>query len=108
MMIPFTGSFAALLFISILYGLGFSMVTSSTPALISELAEKNLVGTGMGFLSTIMDIGQTLGPIATGFILASALGYSGSFASLTVILLVACGIFVGIRTTRSRRQNVDV
>jgi len=93
-MIPFTARFPLLLSISVLYGIGFSMVTASTPALVSELTDKALMGTGMGFLGTIMDLGQTLGPIITGIVLGVGLGYLGSFASLTVILLVTCGIFI--------------
>ena len=69
------------------------MVTSSTPALVSELTEESLVGTGMGFLGTIMDVGQTLGPIITGFILATSLGYVGSFLALMAIILATCTIF---------------
>jgi len=91
--VPFTSQFVLLLLISVMYGVGFSMVTSSTPALVSELTEENLVGTGMGFLGTIMDVGQTLGPIITGFILATSLGYAGSFLALTAILLTVCTIF---------------
>jgi MFS family permease len=91
--IALTVQFPMLLIISVLYGVGFSMVTASTPALVSELTDKALVGTGMGFLGTIMDVGQTLGPIITGIILASGLGYLGSFTSLTAILLSACAIF---------------
>lgn len=100
-MIPFTTSFPLLLLISIAYGLGFSMVTSSTPALISELADNALVGTAMGFLGTIMDIGQTLGPIVTGIILATTAGYLGPFTSLTTILLITCGVFMAVRTARN-------
>jgi len=92
-MIPFTLQFVPLLLISVTFGIGFSMVTSSTPALVSELTEENLVGTGMGFLGTIMDVGQTLGPIITGFILATSLGYVGSFLALTAIILATCTIF---------------
>lgn len=92
-MIPFTLQFVPLLLISVTFGIGFSMVTSSTPALVSELTEESLVGTGMGFLGTIMDVGQTLGPIVTGFILATSLGYVGSFLALTTIILATCTIF---------------
>lgn len=92
-MIPFTLQFVHLLLISVTFGIGFSMVTSSTPALVSELTEESLVGTGMGFLGTIMDVGQTLGPIITGFILATSFGYVGSFLALTVIILATCTIF---------------
>jgi MFS family permease len=98
--IPLTASFPLLLVISALYGIGFSTVTSSTPALVSELTDKALVGTGMGFLGTIMDVGQTLGPIITGIVLAAGFGYLGSFASLTAILIVTCGIFIISRAGR--------
>ena len=103
--IPFTVRFPLLLLISVLYGIGFSMVTASTPALVSELTDRTLVGTGMGFLGTIMDLGQTLGPIITGIVLGVGLGYLGSFASLTVILLVACGIFIISGASRIPAKN---
>jgi MFS family permease len=91
--IPFTTQFALLLAISIGYGLGFAMVISSTSPLMCELTPKNLVGTSMGFLSTIMDVGQVLGPIISGVILASALAYTGLFSSLTVLLAASAIIF---------------
>jgi len=100
-MIPLSTNFFVLLLVSVVYGVGFSMVTSSTPALVSELVDKAHVGAGMGFLGTIMDVGQTLGPIITGLILATTLGYFGSFTSLTVILLGACGVFVAARAGRA-------
>ena len=103
--IPFEAQFPVLLFLSILYGFGFAMVTSSTPALVSELVPSSLVGTAMGFLGTIMDVGQTLGPIITGMILATTLGYEGSFSALTIVLLAFCLFFIvsGVaKKTRSR------
>ena len=59
------------------------MVVSSTSPLISELVSANLVGASMGFLSTMMDFGQTLGPIISGVILSTSLQYVGFFSSLT-------------------------
>ncbi len=88
--IPLTTHFSVLLLILIVYGVGFSFVTSSTPALASELVEKEYTGTAMGLLSTVMDVGQTLGPIVSGLILAATLTYFSVFASLTVILLTSC------------------
>jgi MFS family permease len=91
--IPFVSQFPILLLLSITYGLGFATVTASTPALISELVPASLTGTAMGFLGTMMDVGQTLGPIITGIILATNLGYEGSFTALAVVLLFSCIIF---------------
>ena len=103
--IPLTTLFALLLLVSILYGIGFSLVSSSTPALVSELSEQNLVGTSMGFLSMIMDVGQTLGPIITGFILAASLSYSFSFYSLSIILLAACVVFAVTGITQNKKRD---
>lgn len=35
----------------------------------------------MGFLNTVMDIGQAFGPIATGVIVGTSLGYVGGSGS---------------------------
>jgi MFS family permease len=83
-----------------MYGFGFAAVTASTPALVSELVSPNFVGTAMGFLGTIMDVGQTLGPIITGMILATALGYEGSFSTLTIVLLTVSLVFAFSKATK--------
>ncbi len=79
------------------------MVTSSTPALVGDLADKESYGAAMGFLATIMDVGQMAGPIITGIILAS-FGYEGSFMSLAAILLGVMVIF-GIQQKLSSKQS---
>lgn len=93
-------SFWELIAVSVMYGLGFSLVTSSTVALVSDLTSKELHGASMGFLSTIMDVGQASGPIITGFILASGAGFSGAFVALGGVLLVFSVFFS--MTTRAR------
>jgi len=90
---PFTSSFFGLVLVSVVYGIGFSLVTSSTGPLVSDLVSKESYGSALGFLSTIMDVGQTLGPIITGFIFATTFGYIGAFVSLGIILLVFSLIF---------------
>jgi MFS family permease len=92
--VPFTTQFTLLLIIALGYGVGFAMVVSSTSPLMCELAPPKLVGTSMGFLSTIMDIGQTLGPIISGIILATTLAYTGLFTSLTLLLITSAIIFL--------------
>lgn len=92
--IPFTTEFAALLAISLGYAVGFAMVVSSTAPLMCEVTPSNLIGTSMGFLSTVMDIGQALGPIISSIILASTLAYMGLFSSLTLLLLLSGLVFI--------------
>ena len=100
---PFTTQFVILVLLSIGYGLGFAMVISSTSPLISELVSANLVGASMGFLSTMMDVGQTLGPIVSGVILTTSLQYLGLFSSLSLLLISSGVVFVLSRTTKRRR-----
>ncbi|MFH0897229.1 MAG: MFS transporter [Candidatus Bathyarchaeota archaeon] len=91
---PFTTQFPLLMLLSIGYGLGFAMVISSTSPLISELAPVNLVGTSMGFLSMMMDVGQTLGPIISGLMLATTLQYVGIFSSFSLLLAISGAVFI--------------
>ncbi len=105
--IPFTSSFAVLLVLSVGYGLGFALVVSSTAPLMVELTPSSMVGASMGFLSTMMDVGQALGPIISGIILATALQYMGLFSSLTALLVVATLVFVlsGVAKTKEKQKN---
>lgn len=100
--IPFSTQFPALLLLSVVYGLGFTMVTSSTPALVSELAPMHLVGTAMGVLGTIMDVGQTIGPVITGIILATNLKYQGAFPTLTAVVIFSSMVFTLTKVGRAK------
>jgi len=100
-LIPFVTEFPILLLISVAYGLGFSLVTSSTPALVGDLVHKEFYGTAMGFLATIMDVGQTLGPIITGLIIAISATYTSPFAVLAGILLTSCAVFLASRVAKA-------
>jgi len=100
--IPFVTDFWVLLLLVLVYGFGFATVTSSTSAWVSDLVPKELVGTSMGFLDTIMDVGQTLGPIISGFILASSLHYAGVFPSLSLVL-IAAGLIVALSNVAKTR-----
>ena len=99
--IPFTTSFPVMLALIIAYGVSFAAVLSSTSPLISELAPAGLVGASMGFLSTTMDIGQTLGPIISGVIFATSLQYFGLFTSLSLMLAASSIVFL---LTKPRRN----
>jgi len=91
---PFTTAFPALLLLSIGFGVSFATVLSSTSPLICELVPASLMGASMGFLATMMDVGQTLGPIISGVIFASSLGYLGLFLSLSLLLVASVAVFL--------------
>lgn len=103
--IAFFTQFPALLLLSIIYGLGFSMVTSSTPALISELVPIETSGSAMGFMSTLMDIGQTAGPLVCSAILVTTLGYVGLFFSLSIVLALTALIFAASKTAKKKQHR---
>jgi len=84
--LPTAGSFAVLLLIGVAYGLGLSVVTSSTSAYVSELAKAGSYGAALGVLSTIMDVGHSTGPMVTGLLVAG-FGYQPAFLAVAVLLL---------------------
>jgi MFS family permease len=106
--LPFSSDLRVILLLALVYGFGFATATAPTCALITELAPSRLVGASTGFLDTMMDIGQTVGPIVSGFILATSLGYFGLFLSPTIVLLFACLLFAlsGVaRTTDPEKKS---
>ncbi|MGE5533386.1 MAG: MFS transporter [Bacillota bacterium] len=92
--IPFTTQFPLLLLLAVGYGISFATVLSSTSPMVSDLVPAAFVGASMGFLSTMMDVGQTIGPIVSGVIFATSLHYAGLFLSLSFLLVVSVLVFV--------------
>ena len=92
--IPFTTQFPLLLLLAIAYGASFATVLSSTSPLVCDLVPATLVGASMGFLSTTMDIGQTLGPIVSGVIFSTNLRYTGMFLTLSILMVVSVAVFL--------------
>jgi MFS family permease len=87
-LIPLVEGFAGLCVLSLGFGLGFATVTSSTAALVADLTRNGRFGASMGVLRTVMDVGQSAGPVLTGWTIATA-GYAAAFNLLAVVLLAA-------------------
>jgi MFS family permease len=92
-LMPFVQEMFALCFLSIAFGVGYAMVTSSTAALVADLTRAGKFGASMGVLRTVMDVGQTIGPVATGF-MVMWFGYGIAFVVLSAVLLSATLVFV--------------
>ena len=93
--IPLASSFPVLLAVSSLFGLGMSISTVATSAYVADVAQKEHIGASMGALSSIMDIGQSAGPLVTGVVIVAA-GYAAGFllslllaAAVTVVFVVS-------------------
>jgi MFS family permease len=104
--VPFTTQFPVLLMLAVAYGVSFATVLSSTSPLVCDLVPATLVGASMGFLSTTMDIGQTLGPIVSGVIFASSLRYMGMFLFLSILLAISIAVFL-LSKKRSNNNSVS-
>jgi len=91
--LPLSASFAGFLVISAIFGAGMSLSTVATSAYVADIAKKEQIGASMGALSSIMDIGQSAGPLVTGIII-TATGYVAGFFAACVLALGACALFI--------------
>ncbi len=104
--IPFTAEFSVLVLLAVGYGVSFAAVLSSTSPMICEFVPATLVGASMGFLATMMDVGQTLGPLISGVIFASSFRYTGLFVFLSVMLAVSIAVFAASKRRRISQKLV--
>ncbi|WP_038058405.1 MFS transporter [Thiobacillus denitrificans] len=93
-LLPYFPSFIGLSILSLAFGIGFATVTSSTAALVADLTRYGRYGSSMGVLRTVMDVGQSIGPVLTGFMVGTA-GYASAFTLLAAIL-VAAALLLGL------------
>jgi MFS family permease len=86
--LAFTSSVFVLAPVIIVYGLGFALTTASTNALTADVAKIGALGASLGIMSTLMDVGQTLGPPLIGSI-GDAYSFSIALGVLGSVLLSA-------------------
>ncbi|KWT81180.1 MFS transporter [Candidatus Magnetominusculus xianensis] len=82
--------------ISILFGLCISVVTSAASALIADLSHKEQLSSSMGIFASVMDIGHTAGPLASG-IVAAYMGLGRVFLVSSSVLAAALIMFMAYR-----------
>lgn len=97
-------SFAPLLGLSILFGMSLSIVTSATSAFIADLSKEETHGSAMGILGSIMDIGHTTGPLASG-IIATYFGFSRAFFGASIVLLASAFLFLTVKKQGNEGQQ---
>jgi len=92
-LLPLTRDVYALGVLSLVFGIGFATVTSSTSALVADVAKAGQFGASLGVLRTIMDVGQTIGPVLTGW-LVGTWGYTVAFPVLAAVLATSACVFM--------------
>jgi MFS family permease len=79
--------------VSLLFGLGMSFSTVATSAYTGDIADKDKLGTSMGALSSVMDIGHSSGPLVTGFVI-TWLSIRAGFVASFVLCAIIAAVFV--------------
>jgi len=93
-LMPLASDLFVLAALSIGFGLTVATVTASTSALVTEIAGSSAHGSSIGVLSSVMDIGHSVGPLVTGMVVG-AVSFMAGFG-LAAVLLVVGAIFFAV------------
>jgi len=102
-LLVFSTNYFELVLLIALFGLGLATVTASTSALVADLSREYSRGGAMGIMSSIMDVGQSAGPMVTGIVIG-AFSYHTAFASVGIGLIVV-SLLYGIGMRNLGKQN---
>ncbi len=91
-LLPQMETMLLLLVVSAIFGFGEAVITSSSTALIADLAHQQSMGAGMGMRGTIMDIGHASGPVIAGYLIGY-IGYRGGFAAIGILQFITALVF---------------
>jgi DHA1 family multidrug resistance protein-like MFS transporter len=108
---PWFDAFLPLLLLSMVFGMGEALVTSSSGAMVGDLCRKEGLGAAMGVFGTIHDTGHALGPILGGLLIGALAGpgavghaplpYRVTFGAVGAVLALYALLFAA----RSRRAD---
>jgi MFS family permease len=76
----------------LMYAAGVATTTAATSAYITDITRRARYGAAHGVFGSIYDIGDALGPIAGGLLVAS-LGYASMFQVMATVALVMALVF---------------
>jgi MFS transporter, DHA1 family, multidrug resistance protein len=79
------------------FGLGLATVTASTSCLVADLSRVEGRGSALGILSSIMDVGQSTGPMVAGALI-TAYSYRFTFGVVGIALVIISLVYwLGMR-----------
>lgn len=93
---PWMSSWLLLAVLTSLFGLSVATVTASTSALVSDLSRASAYGASLGVLSSIMDVGQSTGPMIVGLLVGLVGSYHVGFGAITGVLGMAALAFAAL------------
>jgi MFS family permease len=84
------------------YAAGVAITTAATSAYITDITHRARYGAAHGVFGTVYDIGDALGPIAAGGLVAS-LGYAHMFQVMALVAIVMALVFAVVTARQARR-----
>jgi DHA1 family multidrug resistance protein-like MFS transporter len=87
------------------YATGVAVTTAATGAFITDLSRRAHYGAAHGVFGTIYDVGDALGPIAAGLLVASV-GYGPMFRIMAGVTLTAAVLFEAMSQRAQRRGQI--
>ena len=92
-------SLSTVLAVVVTYAAGVAITTAATSAYITDLTRRARYGAAHGVFGTIYDIGDALGPIAAG-VLVAGLGYARMFQVMAVVAVAMASTFATVTARR--------
>jgi MFS family permease len=83
---------AQVLIAVLVYAAGVATTTAATSAYITDMTRRGRYGAAHGVFGTIYDVGDALGPIVAG-ILVAAVGYTRMFQIMAAVAVSMAGAF---------------
>ncbi|HEY1407090.1 MAG TPA: MFS transporter, partial [Spirochaetota bacterium] len=108
--IPFFTHAYAVTAVSIVFGLGMSLSTVATSTYVADVARKDSLGSAMGALSAIMDIGHSSGPFVAGIVITAFAsadhtgGYIPGFFACFIVCALSAIFFAALTFTGEKRK----
>jgi MFS family permease len=104
-LLSFATSLLTVTVVILAYAAGVAVTTGATTAYITDLTRRARYGAAHGVFGTIYDIGDALGPIAAGLLVAG-LGYASMFQLMSAVALVTALAFaVASRAAAAGRKG---
>jgi MFS family permease len=103
-LVPRAGGLGSLMTVILVYAVGVAVSTAATSAFITDLTRRARYGAAHGVFGTIYDVGDALGPIAAGLLVAS-LGYARMFQTVAGAAAVAAMAFWLLSRDSNRRMK---
>jgi MFS family permease len=95
-------SLSAVFLIIVTYAGGVAITTAATSAFITDITRRARYGAAHGVFGTIYDIGDAVGPIAAGLLVAT-LGYAKMFQVMALVAVTMAFVFVTATASHSAR-----